>query len=49
MFQLEVLSEGCQVGRYRTDPAGTGRDIGDLAQRLLDRKFTGKAVLHLGR
>jgi NADPH2:quinone reductase len=35
--------------RIPIEAEGTWDDIGDLTQRLLDRKFTGKAVLHLGR
>jgi NADPH:quinone reductase len=35
--------------RIPIEAEGTWTDIGDIAQRLLDRKFTGKAVLHLGR
>jgi NADPH:quinone reductase len=35
--------------RIPIEAEGTWDDIGDIAQRLLDRQFTGKAVLHLGR
>jgi NADPH2:quinone reductase len=35
--------------RIPIEAEGTWDDIGDIAQWLLDRKFTGKAVLHLGR
>jgi NADPH:quinone reductase-like Zn-dependent oxidoreductase len=35
--------------RIPIEAEGTWNDIGDITQRLLDRKFTGKAVLHLGR
>jgi NADPH:quinone reductase-like Zn-dependent oxidoreductase len=35
--------------RIPVEAEGTWDDIADIAQRLLDRKFTGKAVLHLGR
>ena len=35
--------------RIPIEAEGTWNDIGDITQRLLGRKFTGKAVLHLGR
>ena len=35
--------------RIPIEAEGTWDDIGDIAQRLLDRQFTGKAVLHLGQ
>jgi hypothetical protein len=35
-----------QQVRIPIEAEGTWDDIGDITQRLLDRKFTGKAVLH---
>jgi NADPH:quinone reductase-like Zn-dependent oxidoreductase len=35
--------------RIPIEAEGTWDDVGEIARRLLDRKFTGKAVLHLGR
>jgi NADPH:quinone reductase len=48
---LDVLARmvARQQLRIPIEAEGTWDDIGDIAQRLLDRKFTGKAVLHLGR
>jgi NADPH2:quinone reductase len=47
---LDLLAQmvARQQLRIPIEAEGTWDDISDIAQRLLDRKFTGKAVLHLG-
>lgn len=47
---LDLLAQmvARQQLRIPIEAEGTWDDIGDIAQRLLERKFTGKAVLHLG-
>jgi hypothetical protein len=48
---LTLLAPGgtCVTLGWSASPQVTLDLRDDLAQRLLDRKFTGKAVLHLGR
>lgn len=47
---LALLADMVSTQRLRTpiQASGSWDDVGHIAQDLLDRKFTGKAVLHLG-